>query len=174
VGHVNGDVDASARYAAPVALTEPTPSVDATRGVSSGIDLADRSMPAPRSLQERFGGATRVDLRELRIGGAAMLGVAAVRPLVPFEFVPPCPLRTITGIPCPMCGMTRGVTALVHGDFVHALLMNPASYLAVALAILVLVQWRTRRVVIPVWLIVTGLAGMWAWQMFKYATGRPL
>jgi hypothetical protein len=73
-----------------------------------------------------------------------------------------------------MCGMTRGVTALVHGDFARALLMNPASYVAVALAILLIVQWRVRRVVIPVWLIFAVLAVMWAWQMFKYATGRPL
>jgi hypothetical protein len=103
-----------------------------------------------------------------------MLGIAAVRPLIPVELVPPCPLRTITGIPCPMCGMTRGVTALVRGDFAHALLMNPASYLAIALAVLLLVQWRTKRVVIPVWVIIAVLAVMWTWQVFKYATGRPL
>jgi len=103
-----------------------------------------------------------------------MLGVAAVRPLIPVELVPPCPLRTFTGIPCPMCGMTRGVTALVHGDFAWAAVMNPASFLIVALAILLLVQWKTKRVVIPVWAIVAVLALMWTWQLFKYATGRPL
>ncbi len=122
----------------------------------------------------RFGGSTNVELRELRIAGVAMLGAAAIRPLIPFEFVPPCPLRTITGIPCPMCGMTRGVTALVHGDFARALLMNPASYVAVALALLLLLQWKTKRVVVPVWLIMAALAAMWTWQLFKYATGRPL
>jgi hypothetical protein len=103
-----------------------------------------------------------------------MLGVAAVRPLIPIETVPPCPLRTVTGIPCPLCGMTRGVTALVHGDVAEALLLNPASYLAVALAVLLLVQWRVKRVVIPTWVIVIVLATMWSWQLFKYATGRPL
>jgi hypothetical protein len=127
-----------------------------------------------QQLARRFGGHTTFELREMRIVGAGMLGVAAVRPLVPFEFVPPCPLRTVTGFPCPMCGMTRGVTALVHGDFARALLMNPASYLAVALAVLLLLQWRTKKVVIPVWLIVTVMALMWIWQAFKYATGRPI
>jgi hypothetical protein len=127
----------------------------------------------PRSTVERLGGSTRFEARELRVVGAAMLGVAAVRPLIPFEFVPPCPLKTITGIPCPMCGMTRGVTALVHGDFARALLMNPASYLAVGIAVLLLLSWRTKRFVVPVWLIVTVLGLMWAWQLFKYATGRP-
>jgi hypothetical protein len=127
-----------------------------------------------QTLTRQFGGRTKFDLREVRIAGAAMLGIAAVRPLVPFEFVPPCPLKTVTGIPCPMCGMTRGVTALVHGDFARALLMNPASYLFVALAILLLLQWRTKKIVVPVWLIVTVMALMWTWQLFKYATGRPL
>jgi len=131
-------------------------------------------MALTQRMSRQLGGNTTFDLREVRMAGAAMLGIAAVRPLVPFEFVPPCPLRTITGIPCPMCGMTRGVTALVHGDFAQALLMNPASYLAVALAVLLLVQWRTRKVVVPVWLIVTVMALMWTWQAFKYATGRPL
>jgi MFS superfamily sulfate permease-like transporter len=73
-----------------------------------------------------------------------------------------------------MCGMTRGVTSLVHGDFAHALLMNPASFLAVALVLLVILQWRTRKIVIPVWLIAVALALMWSWQLFKYATGRPV
>jgi hypothetical protein len=134
------------------------------------------TVTAPRR-RDPFGmirGSTSVELRELRVVGAAMLGVAAVRPLIPFEFVPPCPLRFVTGIPCPMCGMTRGVTALVHGDFARALLMNPASFVAVALALLLIVQWRTKRVVIPVWVIVAAFAAMWSWQLFKLATGRPL
>jgi hypothetical protein len=38
-----------------------------------------------------MGGSTRFEIRELRIAGAAMLGIAAVRPLIPIEFVPPCP-----------------------------------------------------------------------------------
>ena len=131
-------------------------------------------MVLPVALTRQFGGSTSVDLRGARLAAAAMVGIAAVRPVIPFEFVPPCPLRTVTGIPCPMCGMTRGVTSLVNGDFAHALLMNPASYLAVALVVLVLFQWRSRRVVVPVWVILVVLAVMWSWQLFKYATGRPL
>jgi hypothetical protein len=154
----------SARYAA---------AVGSVTSVDPAVDVAT---PVKRSLASRLriSGSTSLSAREVRVAGAAMLGVAAVRPLVPVEFVPPCPLRTLTGIPCPMCGMTRGVTSLVNGDFAHALLMNPASYLAVALAIVLLVQWRMKRVVVPVWLIAVMLAVMWTWQLFKYATGRPL
>jgi hypothetical protein len=112
--------------------------------------------------------------RELRVMGAGMLAVAAVRPLIPIETGPPCPLRLITGIPCPLCGMTRGVTAVVHGDFAYALLMNPAAYLAVAVALLLIVQWRVKQFVIPLWIITGVLGVMWIWQIYKFATGKPL
>jgi hypothetical protein len=29
----------------------------------------------------------------------------------------PCWIKWLTGIPCPMCGMTRSLTALLQGDF---------------------------------------------------------
>jgi len=117
---------------------------------------------------------TSVDLTQLRWVGAAMLGVAAVRPLVPFEFVPPCPLRTLTGVPCPLCGMTRGVTAAVHLELGKAVLLNPGSIVAVVLTILILVAWRTKRVTIPVWVFFVLLGLMWSWELFKHATGRAL
>lgn len=37
----------------------------------------------------------------------------------------PCPLRTLTGIPCPACGMTTAVTELVAGDVTAAVAANP-------------------------------------------------
>jgi hypothetical protein len=126
------------------------------------------------TLRESFADTTRVDLKALRAFGAGMLAIAAVRPLLPVEVVPPCPLRTLTGVPCPLCGMTRGVTAAVHGQIGHALFLNPGSIAAVILAIVVLLAWRTQRVTVRVWMIVAVLGLLWSWQLFKYATGRPL
>jgi len=126
------------------------------------------------TLRESFADTTHVDLKVLRTFGAGMLAIAAVRPLLPVEVVPPCPLRTLTGIPCPLCGMTRGVTAAVHGQIGHALFLNPGSIAAVIVAIVVLLAWRTERVTVRVWMIVAVLGLLWSWQLFKYATGRPL
>jgi Protein of unknown function (DUF2752) len=126
------------------------------------------------SVPETLSDETSVDLTQLRWIGAAMLGVAAVRPLVPFEFVPPCPLRTLTGIPCPLCGMTRGVTSAVHLELGKAVFLNPGSIVAVVLAILIIVAWRTKKVKVPVWVFFVVLGLMWSWELFKYATGRAL
>jgi len=104
-----------------------------------------------------------------------MLGIAAVRPFVGNGNVGVgCPLRHLTGVPCPFCGMTRGVTAAVHGDLAHAALMNPGSVLLVVGAVFLLLRWRVRRVTVPAWLPVAAVAVLWAFQLFKYAVGLPL
>ena len=103
-----------------------------------------------------------------------MLGAAVVLPLVPIAVGPPCMLRTITGIPCPLCGTTRAVTAAVHGDLLGSLWFNPAGLLVVVTAVVVLAAWRVRRITIPIWTFSLVLALMWAYQLFKFTTGRPL
>jgi hypothetical protein len=37
----------------------------------------------------------------------------------------PCPLRALTGVPCPLCGMTTAATHLASGDLGMALSANP-------------------------------------------------
>jgi len=49
---------------------------------------------------------------------------------------PLCPLHAVTGIPCPTCGATRAVGALIQGEFGVAIILNPlmtALLLGVAL-----------------------------------------
>jgi len=115
-----------------------------------------------------------LDLKPLRAGAVAMLPLAAIRPMLPIWSVPPCPLRSVTGIPCPFCGMTRGVTAIVHADFSAAFGFNPGAFLVVAMTIVLLVAWRWQRVKIPMWAVFLFFAVLWAYQLFKYSTGRPL
>jgi hypothetical protein len=53
-----------------------------------------------------------------------------------------CPIKTVTGYPCPSCGTTRSVSAFFVGDWHTALHTNPLGLLASALL-----------VVIPLWLL---------------------
>jgi len=130
--------------------------------------------PASRGPTDRLTRATDIDLRPLRVAGLALVPAAIALSVSPFDPVPPCPLRTITGVPCPLCGSTRGVIAAVHGHVGDAIALNPASIGVLVLALLLVVGWRVERVRIPVWVIATVFAVLWAYQLFKYATGRPL
>ncbi len=47
----------------------------------------------------------------------------------------PCIFHSVTDVPCPGCGMTRGCLALTHGHFATAWRYHPFSFLIVGLAI---------------------------------------
>jgi hypothetical protein len=90
-----------------------------------------------------------------------MLAAAAVLPALPAH--PPllCPLKTITGVPCPFCGMTTSVEATVHLRFGDALAASPAGVLLVVAATIFLVR-RPAAVRVPLGLVFGVLALMWA------------
>jgi hypothetical protein len=44
-----------------------------------------------------------------------------------------CIWKKLLGIPCPGCGLTRGVCFLVHGRWIEAVSFNPLSLLAVGI-----------------------------------------
>lgn len=59
-----------------------------------------------------------------------------------------CPFKWVTGVPCPGCGGTRALLAILHGHFIEALSINPLSVLIIAFAFIA-----------PVWLFVNCYRG---------------
>lgn len=57
-----------------------------------------------------------------------------------------CTFHTLTGYPCPTCGVTRGFLALGEGDVLAALRMNPLFF-GIALAL-----WAYTPVALVLWL----------------------
>jgi hypothetical protein len=61
-----------------------------------------------------------------------LLGVSLLDHL---HLLPSCPVRAATGMPCPGCGITRGLLLLAELRFAEALAVNPAApFLAGAMA----------------------------------------
>lgn len=48
--------------------------------------------------------------------------------------LPPCTIYYLTGRPCPSCGLTTSVSAILHGQFGLAWRANPMGFIIVAAA----------------------------------------
>jgi len=108
-----------------------------------------------------------VDGADVRRAGVFMLAAAAVLPALPGHPGLPCPLRTVTGVPCPLCGMTTSVEATVHLHLGDALAVAPAGILLVAFAIWLYIR-RPAQLRIPMPLIIGALAVMWVFQLHRF------
>lgn len=100
--------------------------------------------------------------------GAVMLAAGALLAYSPIHPGLLCPLRATTGVPCPFCGMTTSVKAILRLDFGAAFAANPGGILAVALAA-GLIALRPSRVRVPVAFIITAASAMWVWQLFRFS-----
>lgn len=97
-----------------------------------------------------------------------MLGAGALLPILPSHPGIACPLRAVTGVPCPLCGMTTSVEETVRLDLQAAVAANPAGVAAVAVALLLLVL-RPVRLQLPWAVVPITLLAMWAWELHRFS-----
>jgi hypothetical protein len=110
--------------------------------------------------------APGVRARDLRVGAGALLGAAAAWPLLPVHPTLVCPLRSLTGVPCPLCGMTRACVAAIHGHLTTSLRYNPAGILVlVAAAVVILRPQVFSRVRFPTWGVAIAVGALWVWNV---------
>lgn len=86
----------------------------------------------------------------LAAGAAAALGILAVVDPTRHALGPPCPLKVLTGLDCPLCGATRATGALVRGDVVTALDHNALYVLALPVVGMLMLFWLMRAR-LPAW-----------------------
>ena len=60
-----------------------------------------------------------------------------------------CPVKLVTGYPCPSCGTTRSISALFNGKIVDAFMINPlgivSSIIIIVVLLLMLLDLFTKR-----------------------------
>ena len=74
-----------------------------------------------------------------------------------------CFIRNATGIPCPSCGSSRAVEALIHGDVIASVLFNPFGIIIAAI-----------MVVLPLWLLYDAISKQSGLYAFFEKTNRFL
>ncbi|MGP4022854.1 DUF2752 domain-containing protein [Actinomadura sp. 3N407] len=87
-----------------------------------------------------------------------------------------CPLRALTGIPCPLCGGTTVFIEFGSGRPAQAVLANPmvlTGAIAVAVAPLGLGgRWWALQPKTRAWMLGTALVGSELWQLVRFGVLR--
>jgi hypothetical protein len=109
-----------------------------------------------------------IDLAETRGAALVLLVAGAVLPFLPGHAGLPCPRRTLTGVPCPLCGMTTSVEATLHAHPVAALEANPAGPAAVLVALVLLVRRPARPLHAPLVAVILLLVLLWLFELQRF------
>jgi len=118
---------------------------------------------------ERVLAPVTFDLADTRGAAVALLAAGAALPLLPGHAGLQCPLRTLTGVPCPLCGMTTSVEATLRAHPLSALAANPAGPVAVAVAALLLVRRPARPLHAPRVAVILLLALLWLFELHRFS-----
>ncbi|MDQ3877227.1 MAG: DUF2752 domain-containing protein [Actinomycetota bacterium] len=108
-----------------------------------------------------------IDTRYLRGPAFGMLAAGVLLPILGHPGAA-CPLRTLTGIPCPLCGASTSVEAAVRGHVVTALKTNPLGVIAVAIAAFAVATRRTYVWRVPLWAVAVALGGAWLVELVRF------
>ena len=118
----------------------------------------------------------------LGLWAAAAGGALLLFPLLPrlLRWVPGCPFKKMTGLPCLSCGTSRAALSLLGGDFASAFHFNPlASTAGVAFlaGVLLAPLWLLLRLPVPdvlpeptpAWRAagIAFLLAAWGWQVVR-------
>jgi hypothetical protein len=112
--------------------------------------------------------AVELDLGGLRGAAVAMLAAGAALPLLPGHAGLSCPLRAVTGVPCPLCGASTSVEATLHGHPLEAVGANPLGPFVVAAALVVAIRKPRHAVRVPLLVFVVAAALLWAFQLRRF------
>ena len=145
-----------------------------------------RSVDAPPEGASRAAGAWRPSSVPEQLGVA---GLGAAGAAVAYQALRggqglwlPCPLRTVTGVPCPFCGMTTAATGLAGGDLGAAVAANPFVLVLAGFTLVMAVlmaaraagwlappaQWPAARRRQSYWVVALLAAASWAFQLHRF------
>jgi Protein of unknown function (DUF2752) len=142
--------------------------------VARGPEVASRARGRPAGVVDRViaasgDGALGVALRAGSMATAAVVVSAVHRVHDPGTL---CPLRALTGIPCPLCGGTTVFIELGAAHPAKALLASPVVLLgAIGLATAPLGsgrRWWALDSRIRAWIIAVTLGLSWVWQLTRF------
>lgn len=119
-------------------------------------------------------------IKLLQFGAGAALATSLLLPASRLPRLPLCPFQTLTGLPCPGCGLTHAFCDISHGHMGAAWQANPFGFLFYAMALACLmwpwlgpklpgIEILLRRTRALVWAPATLIVAMWLYNLIRIA-----
>ena len=103
--------------------------------------------------------------RQIAIG---LAGISFGLAHLPASVGLPCPLRSLTGVPCPFCGMTTALRALGGGHVANSLQAAPLGMILVLVVLLMAIRRANPPLRVPVWYLLTPITAEWLYELTRY------
>jgi hypothetical protein len=119
-------------------------------------------------------------IKLLQFGAGAALATSLLLPASRLPRLPLCPFQSLTGLPCPGCGLTHAFCDISHGHLGAAWQANPFGFLFYALALAALlwpwlgpklpgIEVLLRRTRALVWAPAALIVAMWLYNLLRIA-----
>jgi len=109
-----------------------------------------------------------VEVRRLRAPAAVFLAGGLVLAHLPEGWGLPCPLRTLTGVPCPFCGVTTSVRDALGGRVRAALGVAPLGLVLIGAAIAIALRLTPANVRVLRLLLVVAVVAEWCFELLRF------
>lgn len=96
-----------------------------------------------------------------------LIGCLAFYCLLAFLFKIPCPIRKITGISCPGCGMSRAMLSFVTMDFSMAAYYHPLVFFVIPIVICFVVFYERNMCKARKILIIVSVVGLLVVYLYR-------
>ena len=80
----------------------------------------------------------------------------------------PCPMRSLTGIPCPFCGTTTALRDLGGGNIANSLQAAPLGMMLVFVALLMAIRRTSSPLRAPIWFVILPLFAEWLFELARF------
>lgn len=108
------------------------------------------------------------DLTRLRIPSCALLVGGLALAHLPNGLGPPCPLRALTGVPCPFCGTTTAIGDAGSGHLRSAVSVAPIGIVVVVIAILAVLGALPKKLTLNPLVILSILSVEWIFELYRF------
>ncbi len=109
-----------------------------------------------------------LDVGRLRKPAAIFLAGGLLLAHLPAGVGLPCPMRSLTGVPCPFCGVTTSVRDTLGGHVRAGFDAAPLGLVLIAAAFVIALRLGPARVRFLVPIVIAAVMAEWAFELVRF------